>query len=58
MTRVHLSDNIPASHGGIAAGIQEQKRRDRLYDRRRNPRCVSFPILRARRVGKPTRITF
>ena len=52
-TRVHLLTNLPASHGGIAAGIQEQKRRSRLYDRGRNPRGVSFPILRARRVGSP-----
>lgn len=52
-TRVRLLTNLPASHGGIAAGLQEQKRRSRLYDRGRNPRGVSFPILRARRVGSP-----
>ena len=52
-TRVHLLTNLPASHGCLAAGLQEQKRRSRLYDRGRNPRGVSFPILRARRVGSP-----
>jgi hypothetical protein len=54
-THVHLLTNLPASHGCLAAGLQEQKRRSRLYDRGRNPRGVSFPILRARRVGS-TRI--
>jgi GTPase SAR1 family protein len=32
ITRRTHSDNLPASHGGIAARLQEQKRRSRIYD--------------------------